>query len=69
MAGRVIFVPVERMPDIEWDAEGKSVQMHFFYSRDAITISLAMQPELLGKLREEIGRKLVERPTPSNPAH
>jgi hypothetical protein len=46
-SGRVIFVPVEAMPEIDWDAEGTSVQMHFFCTRDAITISLAMPAERL----------------------
>jgi len=67
-SGRVIFVPVEEMPEIEWDAEGKTVHLHFFYTRDAITISLAMPAERLGNLRAEIDRALARRPRPANPA-
>ena len=39
-SGRVIFVPVSELPEIEWDESGTSAQMLFFYTRDAITISM-----------------------------
>jgi hypothetical protein len=65
-SGRVIFVPVSELPEIEWDDTGKSAQMHFFYTRDAITISLAMPAELLRNLRADIDRVFAERPKPPN---